>query len=372
MDIKSEMLKTINALQLNIMRRKMYDYTSIPENKSKNLLDIDPYFNFDDFVAIIDTTISQNAKKGIVFTTNGIYIADMLSPSYFINYADIISTYSTTGFLRNFVIETTMCGKIEYGTTYFVKETGCCALSKLLTQLTALALENNCGCSDRATGKVDKELKLTQDEMIKSNLIIHPASAAAGAVGAGLAQIPLSDATVIIPIQIGMIVSLGATFGISVTESAAKGIVTGAAMGFIGRGAAQLLGGWIPVAGNAINATTAAALTQSIGWIAVRHFKVVQNGGFFEGMKVGNIQAARQFEKKFRQQADDFIKNQKVYKSQIAEWTKLIADYVQLIAEYETILGDKESLGKSSELKKELEKLQSLKVVQDQEVQYEC
>ena len=371
MDIKTEMLKTIRELNWKIIKRKMYDYTNISEKKKKNLLKIDPYFNFEDFVAMIDTTLSENAKEGIVFTTNGLYIKDMLSPTYFINYSDIISSYSTEGSLGNFIITTSTAGNIEYSKSYFEKETGCTAFSELLTQLTAISIKNNFGNSDRATGKIEKNLKLSQEEILKANLVIHPSSAAAGAVGAGLAQIPLTDAAVIIPIQVGMIISLGASLGISVTESAAKGIITGAAMGFIGRGVAQLLVGWIPYAGNAINATTAAVLTQTIGWIAVRHFKVVQSGGYYEGMKVGNVQASRQYEKKYRQQAKEFIEKKVVLENQIAEWTKLMADYIQLIAEYETILGDEKSQKKSKELKIELEKLQSLKVVREIGVHHE-
>ena len=362
MDIKEKMLNLIVNAHWKIMRWKLHDYLSMKEKKKKNLLKIDPYFNYDDFVAMIDTTLSENAKEGIVFTINGVYIADTFSPCYFVNYADIVSTYSTKGFMGNFIIETTTYGNVEYGSTLFEKETGRSAFSELLTQLTILALQNNYGCSDRVSGKVDKKLKLTQDEIIKANLIIHPASIAAGTVGAGLAQIPLSDSLIIAPIQIGMIIGLGAAFGISVTEGAAKGILTGAAASFIGRGLSQLLVGWIPVVGNTINISTAVAVTQSIGWIAVRHFKVVQNGGFFEGMKVGAVQAARQFEKKYRQQANDFIKKGKVFASEMEEWIKLIGNYSQLIAECET-LGDAHEL--ANELKKELEELQSLKVVRD-------
>ena len=364
MDIKKEMLDLISDARWSILEcGEMHEYADMPEKKRKNLLNIDPYFNYEEFVAMYDTTITENAKQGIVFTTNGVYIEGAsFFEQYYVNYADIISTSFTAGFLEDFIIETSTSGKLECATAHFVKGTGCSALSDLLTQLTALALKNNNGRSDRATGKVDKKLKFTQDETIIANLIIHPASAAAGAVGAGLAQIPLSDSLVIAPIQIGMIVGLGAAFGISVTEGAAKGILTGAAASFVGRGLSQILVGWIPVAGNIINASTAVALTQSIGWIAVRRFKVVQSGGFFEGMKVGTVQAARQFEEKYRRQANEFIRKGKVFESEKDEWLKLIGNYMRLIGECVN-LGDAHEL--ANDLQKELEKLQALKVVRD-------
>lgn len=39
-----------------------------------------------------------------------------------------------------------------------------------------------------------------------------------------------------------------------------------------GRGISQVLVGWIPGYGNAINATTAAAVTEAIGWAADAYF----------------------------------------------------------------------------------------------------
>ena len=63
------------------------------------------------------------------------------------------------------------------------------------------------------------------EEQAKCHVIIHTASASAGAVGAGLAQVPLSDSAVIIPIQVAMIIALGRVFEIELTESAAHSIL---------------------------------------------------------------------------------------------------------------------------------------------------
>lgn len=114
---------------------------------------------------------------------------------------------------------------------------------------------------------------MTSKEVRLCNGIIHSASAAAATVGAGLAQIPTSDNLVITPIQLTMAVSLGKVFGITLDRSAAKAAVASAAAATVGRTAAQVLVGWIPGGGNIINATTAATLTEAIGWIMAKEFE---------------------------------------------------------------------------------------------------
>ena len=98
-------------------------------------------------------------------------------------------------------------------------------------------------------------MSMTNSENSKCHAIIHSAAVAAGAIGAGLAQIPLSDNLLIMPIQIGMVTSLGNVFGKSLTESTIKSLIASAS---------QSLLGWIPLLGNAINASTAFTLTEVI------------------------------------------------------------------------------------------------------------
>lgn len=117
-----------------------------------------------------------------------------------------------------------------------------------------------------------KKVELPEDVKQSCMVIIHGAAAACGATGTGLAQIPLADNAVITPIQVGMIIALGQVFELSITESVARGIITGAGASLIGRGVSQVLWGWIPVVGNAINTATAAGLTEAIGWMAVDQF----------------------------------------------------------------------------------------------------
>ena len=106
----------------------------------------------------------------------------------------------------------------------------------------------------------------------KCHAIIHAASASAAAIGAGLAQLPGSDNAVITPIQLTMAISLGKVFGLSLSEGAAKAAIASAAAATIGRTTSQVLVGWIPGVGNAINACTAATITEAIGWIMAGEF----------------------------------------------------------------------------------------------------
>lgn len=107
---------------------------------------------------------------------------------------------------------------------------------------------------------------MTRAQRAQCRTIIHGASLSAGAVGAGLAQFPGSDNAVITPIQVTMTIALGRVFGIELTESGSRGIVLSGIGACVGRTASQLLVGWIPGVGNAVNAVTAAAITETLGW----------------------------------------------------------------------------------------------------------
>lgn len=114
---------------------------------------------------------------------------------------------------------------------------------------------------------------MTDNQKAKCHAIIHSASAAAGGVGAGLAQVPGSDNLIITPIQLTMTISLGKVFDLTLGESAAKAALASAAAATVGRTASQLLIGWLPGVGNLVNATTAGVLTETIGWILAKEFE---------------------------------------------------------------------------------------------------
>lgn len=103
--------------------------------------------------------------------------------------------------------------------------------------------------------------------------IIHTASVAAGGVGAGLAQIPGSDSAVLAPLQAAMITAIAYQHGVKITDAAAADLLLTFTATMGGRFLSQLLVGWIPGVGNLINASTAAALTEAIGWAADAYFE---------------------------------------------------------------------------------------------------
>lgn len=113
---------------------------------------------------------------------------------------------------------------------------------------------------------------MTDSQRSKCHGIIHTASLAAAAAGGGMAQLPGSDAIPITAAQITMIISLGAVFDIPVSRSAAQAILKGLAGAAGGRLVSQFLVGWIPGFGNAINASTAVAITEKLGWKAAEKF----------------------------------------------------------------------------------------------------
>lgn len=102
--------------------------------------------------------------------------------------------------------------------------------------------------------------------------IVHTASTAAAAVGAGLAQLPGSDAPVLAGLQTTMILAIASEHGVTTTKTAAADLLLTFMATHVGRGISQWLVGWAPGWGNAINATTAAALTEAVGWAANGYF----------------------------------------------------------------------------------------------------
>ena len=102
--------------------------------------------------------------------------------------------------------------------------------------------------------------------------IIHAAAVAAGGVGAGLAQLPGSDAPVLIGLQAAMVTAIAYKYGVELSHAAAVKLVMTFAATMAGRGISQWLIGWWPGVGNTINAATAASITEAVGWLTASHF----------------------------------------------------------------------------------------------------
>ena len=103
----------------------------------------------------------------------------------------------------------------------------------------------------------------------KAKAIIVAATTAAGAAGA--VPIPLSDAAVITPIQVTMIASLAALYGLNGKE------ITVAAMPFIARAVGTMTASsllkLIPGLGSVVNASVAILLTGAMGWFVQTQFE---------------------------------------------------------------------------------------------------
>ncbi|MCS6864634.1 MAG: GTPase [Gemmataceae bacterium] len=132
-----------------------------------------------------------------------------------------------------------------------------------------------------AAQKVDIALKKKQ-----AHLIVAGAAASAAAVGA--TPIPFSDAALIVPIQVGMLAGITATFGLSFNEgflaSLVGSVITGAGATMVGRGIVggllKLIPGVGSVVGGVISASTAAAITTAFGeaYIAALEALFIKHG----------------------------------------------------------------------------------------------
>ena len=97
------------------------------------------------------------------------------------------------------------------------------------------------------------------------------------ATGAGASRIPFSDALILVPIQIGMLAGVSATFGIEVPRAFLSTLVAAiagtAGATFLGRPVGSNLLKFIPglgtIAGGAISSTTPAGPTTALGEIYI-------------------------------------------------------------------------------------------------------
>lgn len=255
---------------------KQYWYPEISE-KIKNLLLMyyDRSMPLEDVCAFLDTTIRGNGRFGMVFTRTGIYFARYLSKTvYYINYADIDrievlpdrkGRRDSTAAAMTVVLKDG--ASVDIGTSDYRK----LRLKKLLLRLREEYFSNEEVPEIRASGLVPR-IVLPDKQRRECLAVIRRTEAEAALAGAGLAQIPLSDTLLITPLQIKMVIQLGRVFGIQVTESMARGVLSAAGASIAGRGISQAAVGWLPGLGNLINASTAAGMTGLLGNAAAYHF----------------------------------------------------------------------------------------------------
>jgi len=133
-----------------------------------------------------------------------------------------------------------------------------------------------------AAQKVDIELKKTQSHVIV-------AAAAVSAAASAAVPIPFSDVVAIVPIQVGMLAGISATFGLSIDKSflgTVVGSIIAGAGGTLARrtivaSLLKMIPGAGSVVGGTIAAATAAALTIAFGeaYIAALDMLFVNNNG---------------------------------------------------------------------------------------------
>lgn len=123
--------------------------------------------------------------------------------------------------------------------------------------------------------------KVKMDPVVKNKcqIAIHTATAAAAAAGA--LPIPMSDAIPITTAQIVMVVAIGKAFGVSISQTVAKSLIGLTIAQQAGRAVVSNILKAVPgvgtVAGGVIGATTAAALTEALGWLIADDFQRIQN-----------------------------------------------------------------------------------------------
>jgi uncharacterized protein (DUF697 family) len=113
---------------------------------------------------------------------------------------------------------------------------------------------------------------MTRLQTKRSRQIIHGAALAGAVVAGGLAQIPASDNAILVPIEILMVLGLGGVFRVPFRHSYRTSVIVGTAATMIGRGVSEVLVGWVPILGNILDAVTAVAVIEALGWVIVRDF----------------------------------------------------------------------------------------------------
>lgn len=366
MDRREELAKNIKSkIELGWAKEHYYPHIST-KDMAKIVKHFDASMDTNSVIAFIDSSLTFNYKSGLVFTLHGIYYKEFLEDRFYFNYADIVSTQDLY-FLNGKKVEKGYLNiTLRDNKALNINSSSFSAIKlKLVIDLLREKCVSESQIISRSTGIVKNNAKLPDDVKKKCHAIIHTAATSTAAVGTGLAQIPLADNAVITPIQITMIISLGKVFDLRITEGVANGVIASCAATIAGRGITQVLWGWIPGIGNAINTATAAGLTEAIGWVAAKKFYLLQQDDVAKhrmtGMKAGYVSASAEYEAKLRKQANEFLDQISHVNERVDEYNKLCEEYEQYIFELETNLDKtQEELNVLNELKRQYEELLKL------------
>ena len=164
---------------------------------------------------------------------------------------------------RETVIVPTMADEEDgpiFGIDRFIFE-----LQQILPETARYRFARSAKLAEKASKEVLEHLDKEADE------IITTAATAAGA--AVLANpVPVSDFLILIPIQIGMVIKLGALYGETIDKKSAVEIVTTLGAGVATRVIFQTVVSWIPGIKNVLGPPVASAATYGIGKAAKKYF----------------------------------------------------------------------------------------------------
>lgn len=114
---------------------------------------------------------------------------------------------------------------------------------------------------------------MTKQQRKECNKIIHTASVVAGGVGTGVFGIPWGDKMLITPIQVMMAIKLAKVFDIDLTESTSTiALLTSGVVSTFGRTVAGMAIRRISISECVIKTSTAAAITEVLGWTIANEF----------------------------------------------------------------------------------------------------
>jgi len=348
------LISDAKPLVMNDNYGRMYSFGSLPEKRRKDLFAFDPHLDYEDFVGMYATGLFRVAKEGFAFMLDGLYFDDS-SPRHFVKYSDIMAAgfYENNDKLKDFYIFTSKGKFYNIYHDTLRKDTGGEAFSNLLRAMATFTLQHGSDISHRVTGEVTKHLPMTADVRERCKGLIQSVAANSAVVGFGPTQTPLAENPSIGPLQVEMAVSLGRAFGIELTSAAAKRLVMACSIGYLCQKAAQLVAGWIPIEAkdNIARATTAAALTQEVGWSLVYHFIWLRD----EAKKSGH-KKAETLEERFKIAAQEFKEEHgatveglfqfgsKAFDKKIIEDGKLVFGggiwwlFMKIITEYENLI----------------------------------
>ena len=124
--------------------------------------------------------------------------------------------------------------------------------------------------SAKLAKKASKEALEQLDE--EADRIITTAATSAGAA-VFANPVPVSDFLILVPIQIGMVIKLGAVYGETIDKKSAVEIVTTLGAGVATRVIFQTVVSWVPGVKNVLGPPVASAATYGMGTAAKKYFK---------------------------------------------------------------------------------------------------